>query len=257
MKSLFDVLSSVIYGTTIVDVKSLPTQGYFYPKDFEIKLKRASVEDIIEYEFNFKTENIIEIIEVIKSLVRKNLELNKNYKFEDLKSIDIIYVFLELVKFTNKKPIRVNYPDELSKKLIQVDFSDKTFNYFDFSNFLKYYDSKLRHFNIDGYKFSMPSLGTEESVTRYLIDRTKYDNEKRYDELNYDFIFFLGGKNHLTFDEIENLLTIFNEDLDLTEQNKIKDVIDKFDKLIKYSLKVDDKIIDLKANIDLANIWKE
>jgi hypothetical protein len=256
VKSVFDLLSSVIYGTNIVDVKSLPTQGYFYPKDFEIKLKRASVEDIIEYEFNFKTESIIEIIEVIKSLVRKNLELSKNYKFEDLKSIDIIYVFLELVKFTNKKPIKVNYPDELSKKLVQVDFSNKTFNYFDFSHLIKYYDSKLRHFNIDGYKFSMPSLGTEESVTRYLIDRTKYENGKRYDELNYDFIFFLGGKKSMSFSEIENLIHIFNFDMEESDMKKVRKIVRTFQPIQKYSLKRDGKVIDINSKIDLEKIWK-
>ena len=123
MKSPFDLLSSILYGSTIVDVKSLPTQGYFYPKDFEIKLKRASVEDIIEYEFNFKTESIIEIIEVIKSLVRKNLELSKGYKFDDLKSIDIIFIFLELVKFTNKftsKPVNLLLFKKRVSKLVNL-----------------------------------------------------------------------------------------------------------------------------------------
>jgi len=73
VKALFDILSSVIYGTTNIDIKKLPTQGFFYPKDFEIKLKKAKIEDIIDYEYNFKPDNILEIIEIIKKVVRKNI----------------------------------------------------------------------------------------------------------------------------------------------------------------------------------------
>jgi hypothetical protein len=41
------------------------------------------------------------------------------------------------------------------------------------------------------------------------------------------------------------------------EKDKIKSIISKFQSLIGYSLRVGDRIIDLKANLDLANIWKE
>ena len=256
MKALFDIFSSVIYGTTKLDVYKLPTQGYFYPKDFEIKIKRVSIEDIIEYEYNFNPDNVLEIIEVIKVLVRKNVEFSKNYKFEDLKSIDIVFIFLEIVKFTNKKPIKITYFDNASKQPVEIDFNHKYFNYFDFGRYKKFHIPELGVFQIDDYKFSMPSIGVEHCLTRFLLERIESKSDF-YNEQSYDFLFFLGNKNSLTDDDVDNLITIFNQDIDGVEKDKIKSIISKFQSLIGYSLRVGDRIIDLKANLDLANIWKE
>jgi hypothetical protein len=103
----------------------------------------------------------------------------------------------------------------------------------------------------------MPSIGVENCVTNFLLKKVDDDNSQFYNEQNYDFLFFLGNKNYLSEDEIENLITIFNHDLDDVEKFKIKSIISKFQKLIGYTLIVDNKIIDLKSNLDLANIWKE
>ena len=208
MKSLFDILGSIISGTTKIDINKLPTQGYFYPLDFEVKIKKAKIEDIIEYEHNFKPGDVLEIIEIIKTFVRKNIEFSKSYRFEDLKSIDIIFVFLEIVKYTNKKPIKINYFDSTQRKNSDVDFTHKLFNYFNFKIFEKFYLPNERVFEIDGYKFSMPSIGVENAVTRFLLNKVNDDNATIYNNKSYDFLFFLGFKNELTDSEIENLITI-------------------------------------------------
>jgi hypothetical protein len=257
MKALFDILSSIINGTKKIDIKKLPTQGFFYRNSFEIKIKKAKIEDIIEYEYNFKADNVLEIIEIIKNFVRKNVEFSRGYKFEDLKSVDIIFIFLEIVSFTNNKPIKISYFDSNSQKPTNVDFTSEIFNYFNFSNFKDCYLVKDRSFEVDGYRFSMPSIGIENDVTNFLIRRMTDEKAAYYNEQSYDFLFFLGNKNSVSDDEIENLIIIFNEDLDDTERGKIKKVISRFQNLIGYSLIVDNKIIDLKSNLDLENIWKE
>lgn len=256
MKLLFDILSSIISGTQKLDLKKLPTQGFFYPKDFELKIRKAKIEDIIEYEINFKSDNVLDIIELIKKFVCKNTEFSKSYKFEDIKSIDIIYIFLEIVKFTNNKPIKISYFDNASKSPKVVDFNSKVFNYFNFSVFEQNYLEDLGVFEIDGYRFSMPSIGVENSLTNFLLNRIDDMNTSDYSEKNYDFLFFLGNRNNLTDDEIKNLIIIFNEDIDEQEKLTIGTVIKKFEKLIGYSIKVDNKIIDLKSNLDLENIWR-
>ncbi len=257
MKALFDILTSVIYGTTPIDISKLPTQGYFYPKDFEIKLKKVKVEDIIDYEFNFKPDNVLDIIENIKRIVKKNTEFSKNYKFEDLKSVDIIFIFLELVKYTIKKPVKITFFDETIKTMSSFDFSSESFNYFDFSSYKNKHNTELCSIEVDDYKFSMPSIGVENSVTNFLLKKINEENSQYYNEQNYDFLFFLGNKNSLNDEEIENLITIFNQDLDDTEKAKIKFIIHKFQKLIGYTVVVNNKVIDLKSSLDLANIWKE
>jgi hypothetical protein len=257
MGILSEVLSSILGRTCKIDIGKLPSQGYFYPIDFEVRIKKAKIEDIIEYEYNFKPDNVLEIIEIIKNFVKKNIEFNKNYRFEDLKSLDIIFIFLEIVKFTNSKPIKISYFDVNQKKSIEINFTSTIFNYFDFSEFVDSHSLKDRFFEVDGYKFSMPSIGVENSVTKFLINKINDSNASFYNERSYDFLFFLGDKNELKDDEIENLITIFNDDIDEVEKIKIKGIISKFKNLIGYSVKVDDKIIDLKSNLDLENIWKE
>lgn len=257
MKALFDILSSIINGTLKIDIKKLPTQGYFYNDDFEIKIKKAKIEDIIEYEYNFKADNVLEIIEVIKNFVKKNVECSKNYKFDDLKSVDIIFIFLEIVKFTNNKPITISYFDSQSRGLKNIEFNSKLFNYFQFSDYKQNYSKESKSFEIDGYKFSMPSIGVENSVTDFLIRKMNDERAGYYNDQDYDFLFFLGDKNNLIDEEIENLIIIFNEDLDKDERSKIKSIINRFKTLIGYTIKVENKIIDLKSNLDLENIWKD
>jgi hypothetical protein len=257
MKALFDILSSIISGTTKLDINKLPSQGYFYPKDFEIKIKKAKIEDIIEYEYYFKPDNVLEIIEIIKNFVSKNIEFSKSYKFEDLKSIDIIFIFLEIVKITNNKPIKISYFDNVSQQPSVIDFNHKLFNYFNFKQYDKNHTKELGVIEVDGYKFSMPSIGVENCVTNYLLKKINDSNSDYFNNKNYDFLFFLGNKNYLSDEEIENLIIIFNEDLDDDEKSKIKSIIHKFQNLIGYSIRVNDKIIDLKSNLDLENIWKD
>jgi len=257
MKALFDIFSSVVNGTQKIDVIKLPSQGYFYPKDFEIKIKKAKIEDIIAYEYNFKEDNVLEIIEIIKDFVSKNIEFSKSYKFEDLKSIDVIFIFLEIVRFTNNKPIKISYFDSNTKQPVKIDFAHKLFNYFNFKDLSQNYLPELCVFDIEGYKFSMPSIGVENSVTQFLLDRINDSNASYYNEKSYNFLFFLGYKNYLSVEEIDNLIIIFNDDIDDNEKFTIKSIIAKFQNLIGYSVRVNDKIIDLKSNLDLANIWRE
>ena len=257
MKILNEIISSLLGKTTKLDISKLPSQGYFYPKDLELKIKKASIEDIIEYEYNFKPDNVLEIIEIIKKFVRKNLIFNKSYCFEDLKSIDIIFIFLEIVKFTNNKPIKISYFDSNLKKSNEIDFNSNLFNYFDFKIYDKFYSKNELAFEIDGFKFSMPSIGIENALTNFLLRKIDDSNASYYNQKSYDFLFFLGNKNDLTDDEIENLIIIFNYDIDEDEKINVKKIISKFKDLIGYSIRVDDKIIDLKSNLDLENIWKE
>lgn len=253
--NLIDTLKNIITGYKKLPIKNLPTQGFFYPEDFEIKIKRAENEDIINYEMNFDEENVITIIELLKHIVKKNTSYSKNYTFNDLKSVDIVYIFLEIVKFTQGKKIEILTIDDKTGELTQVEFSEKTFAYFDFNNLSKNYIKESCEFIIDGYRFSMPSIGVENSLTKFLMSLLDREDKQHYNDYSFDFIFFLGRKNHLTFDEIENLILIFNSDIDDSEKVKIKSIIDKFIGMVDYKLLISST--DLKSNLDLKNIWKE
>lgn len=251
---IIEVLKNLLFQSKIVDLEKLPSQGIFYPNDLQIKLKKVPIEDIVEYEVNFDKENLFGAIESIKNIVRKNLIFNNNYTFSDIKSVDIVYLFFELVTFTNRKPIIIPFFDDSSGKEIQLEFSSENFNYFDFSN---WQSSILENqINIDGYKFSWPTIGVENCLTQFLLDKSFKSDSKAWNNYNYDFIFFLGNKNNLTFEEIENLVTIFNFDLENSELDKIKRIVQTFSGVVGYTLRSGTRLIDLKSKLDLKTIWR-
>ena len=71
----------------------LPSQGLFYNDDFEIFIKRANSNVIREYELNYSKEDLGMIIGKVKRVVESNVILSVGYSFDDIKSIDVIFLF--------------------------------------------------------------------------------------------------------------------------------------------------------------------
>jgi hypothetical protein len=252
--SLCDILEGFKNKSKPIDVKTLPSMGLFYNDDFEIKIKKASAEDIKKYENEFDKEDLGLIISKIKIIVENKTLFSTNYKFDDLKSIDVVFLFIEIVKYTKGKEISIDYLDEESHTLKKINFNSETFNYFKpDDDLLKNYDSKNKLFKIDDYLFSLPSIGIENSISYFLIES---NNPNKYTNLNFNFSYFLDKKEFLTFEEIENLIEIFNFDLSDDEKAKIENIIKKFKPLQRYSLIKNGKEIDINSKMDLEFIWK-
>ena len=255
--SLIDLLKGLFHLRKKVDVKKLPSQGIFYNDDFKIFIKKAKYEDILEYEKSYIKEELGYIVNKIKRVVEKNSVFSSGYEFSDIKSIDVLFLFLEIVKFTKGKEINIQYFDEESGEENSIEFSSQNFNYFTLSEeILKKYDSLKKEFNIEGFKFSLPSIGVENCTTNYLISKSCDEDAIKYNEYNYDFMFFLGNKKNITFIEIENLIQIFNEDIDIEDSKKIKKILKIFQPIQRYSLISGKKIIEMTSKIDLEKIWR-
>ena len=78
---------------------------------------------------------------------------------------------------------------------------------------------------------------------------------KKYESMNYDFVYFLGHKNKLSYSEIDNLLEVFTNDISKDEKNRIKDIISIFKHMSEYSLKKDESVIEITSKIDLKKIF--
>lgn len=254
--NIIDVLKSTLNQKKKIDVKKLPSQGLFYKDNFEMYIKKADIEDINEYEYKYDKEDLSSIIYKLKNIVQKNIILPKKYSFTDIKSIDIIFIFLEIVKFTNNKEIILKYLDDDNKEK-SIEFSSKYFNYFNVGHeLINKYDSNNKQFIIDDYRFSLPSIGIENSITNFLISKADDLDADKYNKYTYDFMFFLGDKKRIKYSEIDNLIQIFNFDIEDSEMKKIKKIIEIFQPMQKYSLKVNDKIIEINSQINLETIWK-
>ena len=262
IKSLLNVnvvtlVKNVLNLRKKIDTSKLPSLGLFYNDDFEIYINRAKIEDIIEYEYNFIKDDIGIIIQKVKKVVENNTKLSSNYTFDDIKSIDVIFIFLEIVAYTNGNSINIKYTDEESGEETSIDFSEKTFNYFNIDkNTKKLYDRENKCFEMNGYKYTLPTIGIENSLTNFLIYKSASPDAERYNNYFYDFTYFLSNKNKISFDEIENLIQIFNYELDTNESLKIKEVLHKFQPLQRYTLIKNGRVIDINSKIDLEKIWK-
>lgn len=255
--SLSNIIKGLLNLQKKVDTKILPSQGLFYKDDFEIWVKKADVEDVIEYEYNYIKDDLGIVLTRLKRIVEKNTILSSGYTFSDIKSIDIVFLFLEIVKFTKNKPITLTYFNDEIGKVDKIEFDKKSFNYFKIDeNIMKFYNKNERSFNIDGYKYTLPSIGVENCLTNFLLSK-QYDSDAlKYNDYKYEFMNFLGDKNNVTFSEIDNLIQIFNFDLEDSEMVKVSKICKTFSYLHKYALRKGDRVIDINSKIDLEKIWK-
>jgi hypothetical protein len=93
-------------------------------------------------------------------------------------------------------------------------------------------------------------------LTNFLIIKSAEENSEVYNSYFYDFTHFVGHKNHLKYSEIENLLQIFNFDMESEEIIKIKKIISTFAPIQRYSLIKDGIVVEMTSKINLEKIWR-
>jgi hypothetical protein len=246
---ILSVLNS-ISSVRKLDISELPTQGHFYPKDFLISIKKATFEDILEYNFNYIKDDLASVIFETKRIIKNNVITN--YSYNDIKSNDILYIFFEIVKFTMDRDILISYVD-FDKSIVNVPFNKDTFDYFDYKSLGCKYNKKSREFIKYDYKFSLPSVGAENCLIEYIH---KMDIMGERNDYNYDFLFFLGNKNYLSSDEIENLITIFNYEMNSVESSKIGNIVVDLSSAIPYSIKTKHGVLSLDyLKIDFETLF--
>jgi len=248
---IINILNSISSATKQLNIKELPSQGLFYPANFTLAIRKASFDDIMLYNFNYIKDDLSVILTETKRIIKNNIILGENFKYEDLKSNDLLYIFFEIVKFTMNKEITIPYVD-IFGNIIQVPFCADNFNYFNYDSLKCEYNSETREFIKDGYKFSTPSVGVENCLVEYIYNLEQKGEDT---DVNYDFLFFLGNKNYLSHDEMNNLVTIFNDDIDNVEKEKIAEIIKLIYPAIGYTLKWNNKIIGLDMKIDFEKLF--
>jgi hypothetical protein len=254
---LIDFIKRIFVKKKNIDIKKLPSQGLFYKEDFKITIRKVDLKEIVEYESGYDREDLSIVLGKLKRIVENNIVMSEGYSFNHIKSIDVIFIFLEIVRLTKNKPVQLEYFNDEIGLIDKIDFDEKTFNYCQIEEEVMLdWNSEERCFDINGYKFTLPSIGIENSLTNFLIDKSYDEDSSRYNDYSYNFTYFLGDKEFVSFDEIENLIQIFNFDMDEEEVDKTDRLVKMFIPLQKYSLKRNNKIIEMSSKINLQEIWK-
>lgn len=230
-------------------LNDLPSMGYFYDDNFKVHISKATEEDIENFKENYKPDTLNSLFS-ISEVVQKNILLPKGYSYKHLSSIDVVFIFFEIVRFTKEEPIYINLPS------YSVEFTPNNFKYFDVNEELKkFYNKDKKAFIIDGYSYSIPSIGVENSITKFLTI-CYYNNElDKYSDKNYDFLFFLNKRVELTTKEIINLIEIFNDDMEDEEVEKVKNIINMFEDFTTYRLYNKNGSIIKMNNLNLERVW--
>ena len=232
----------------LLDNRFLPSKGLFYKDDFTISIKKASKEDIDSYIKDFDEKNIGLILDKIKKIVNDNVIVSEGYNPNYIKGVDIVWVFFEIVKITKSSPIYIS-----TEKDSKIEVSFENFKYIDFD--LTNFDNIDKQFYEMGWKYSPPAIGVENSLNNFLIINSITGNISKYKDISFNFIFFLSDKDSLSYDEIENLIQIFNYDIDKYQYNQVIEVIENYKEVQSYILINDGEEIDIIANINFMNIW--
>lgn len=254
MSGIWNVLKSVFDHDKYVDINlsELPSRGQFYPDDLTIKIKQAEEEDIDKYHSRYIEGDFMSIFMGIKYVVKHNVKLPKNYMFENIISIDVLYIFLEIVKLTKNRDILISVGDET------VVFGPDSFKYFEFTeNYLENFDDEHKEFVYDGFRYSPPTVGAESSISRFMYEMHRENRLEEFSDSSYDFLYFLGGKAGLKNEEIINLITIFNDELEDKDKKTISRIIEEFRPVSKYMIKTKKNGVVPLENLDLKNIWSE
>ena len=69
IESILNLFRGLVNTSKKIDLCKLPSQGNFYPNDFELRIKKADLEHIIDYEHNYDKENLFLIVESLKKIL--------------------------------------------------------------------------------------------------------------------------------------------------------------------------------------------
>lgn len=246
-------ISDLLNGVNIfkkykkVDLKQLPSMNLFYKDDFTLSIKKADMEDMVEYDTYYDNENVLTMLSLIRKIVKNNTKFSNGYKFEDLIEYDLLYVFISIVKYTKGKDVTLPHNGK------DISFFDN-FKYTNINEAMKYYDNTTKQFAIDGFRYSLPTVGVSIAIQEYMMDKYKSVPGFNMEGLSHNFIYFLNGKNTLSFSEIENLYVIFNQEMEKKDKDIISSIIQKMS--FQYKVLDGQHSIDIGENLKLQNIWK-
>lgn len=231
----------------------LPTRGIFYPENIEISVTKASEETIKMYNSEIsKTNDDINLLLHLINKVVENHIIVKNSTYHNLKSLDLLYLFIYIVRITTEKPYMVKY--ELPNKTTgEIELNEENFMYMSLDRISSHFDfynkEKKQIILNNGFMFSLPSIGIETKIVEFIRA-----NEDKFEFNDLNFIYFMGNGNDVSFEEIENVIISF-EELDSETYIEIRDFVHVYEEEQRFKLLKDNVFVDLKSGLHFNDLW--
>ena len=208
-------------GWLKIDVKTLPTQGLFYPDGLEISIRAARGEEIKHWStMNDQDINqLSRVDDILNYMIEKCCNVkNPNYPgncWKDLKNVDRFYILLAIKEFTfidgeNELMVPISEDKQIPVVKEMINFIKIP------DEIMKFYnpDEKCFIFNIAGnsMKVHVPSLGVNDWLKKYVAQ--KINAKEGYDE---DFITYAPmlikdyrGLNQRAYEEMVGASRLWN-----------------------------------------------
>jgi hypothetical protein len=229
-------LINKIRGRKTINLNELPSQNLFYPDDFSIMLKKATNDDIKDFNRLYNKASFVVSMTLVKTIVAKNLILPDNYTPEDIVNCDVLYLFLELVKHTRGMPVNIMFDMDGKGKMEMIPFDHKHFNYFKVpSDLMDKYDIKSKRFIINNVKYRIPDIYIQNRILNFLCSESKENDPDYYNNADYNFIYFIDDKME-TDKDVENMIWLYNDGMEDAQVKEIDKVVKKLSGFSTYSL---------------------
>lgn len=208
-------------GWLKIDVKTLPTQGLFYPDGLEISIRAARGEEIKHWStMNDQDINqLSRVDDILNYMIEKCCNVkNPNFPgncWKDLKNVDRFYILLAIKEFTfidgeNELMVPISEDKQIPVVKEMIDFIKIP------DEIMKFYnpDEKCFIFNVAGnpMKIHVPSLGVNDWLKKYVAQ--KINAKEGYDE---DFITYAPmlikdyrGLNQRAYEEMVGASRLWN-----------------------------------------------
>jgi len=227
----------------IVNNYYLPSRGLFYPIDLEICLERASIENKIKYNYSVNNTDIENLIPTVTEILEEYINFNEKwFKFDMIISIDILFLFIELIKHSDRKKV---FFDEM-------EFDKDTFNYFNYNQFDAIYDDNKRVYIFDEWEFKLPSIGIYKSLLNFQF-LSKARGEEHLLNEDVSLIYFLKNEFLLNYKQIVNLIECY-KDLEINERNLLSNKSNIFSSSSIYEITDGFRKVVIEPNMFL-DIW--
>jgi len=199
-------------GYKPIPVENLPSKGLFYPDNFKILIRPASVAEIRHWS-SLDENDVISVNDAVIGILSKCVMVNggtlsHKYKFKDICEVDKFYILFAIRELTfingeNKLFIDVDGDKvEIKKENLRLFVMPESLKRF-YSPDDKCFKFKFKGSNED-IKLYLPTIGVAEQLKDYVIEKKR--NKEDIDTSFISFLpFLIQDYRNLTKNNIENI----------------------------------------------------
>lgn len=195
-------------GHKNMPMESLPSKGEYYPRDFKLTFRAATLDEVKHYS-SMNESDIMDVADkingVLNSCIRVTFDGHQG-SYEDLKEFDKIYMLFAIRDLSMLKHHRENKIFQEIKCSdcgmdVKKEITNDVFGYFDIDpSIRKYYDEQERGFVFNDETLGgrlviyIPSIGTMKYITDYMKNKEIEKRQNKggfYDKQFLTFLQFL------------------------------------------------------------------